>query len=76
MKKLIVIFEDHDNSKRNVKISNYSEGGWDGVEITVNSWMDHIGGCDGETCYMSPEEFEDFISSCQELLAYMKGAGK
>ena len=58
-----------ENDHYNIKIENVlSDDCAPEILITVNSWMDHAGGSDGEDIQLTRDEFEEFIGICQEAL--------
>ena len=59
-----------ENDRYNVKIENDIDGE---IIITVNSWIDQHGGSDGEGIALTLDEFREFITECQNLLAYVSG---
>lgn len=55
-------------------VFNGDDSVFDAVELTVNAWMDNIGGSDGESVIMTLPEFQEFIDACQRVLDEAKDA--
>lgn len=70
---------EFDNSRETVKIEQVllekdDDGPVDGITLTLNEWIDKMGGSDGESVYMTLSEFQEFIDACQRVLDEAKEA--
>lgn len=41
------------------------------IEINIGSWMNTVGGDDGESIFFTTDEFSEFMTECSSLLNFV-----
>jgi hypothetical protein len=73
-KNVVKFIEEGTRENIEVEEGSYSDTDEPAIYITVNAWMDRMGGTDGETVVFSIESFQEFINACQMILDKAKGS--